>query len=183
MLKRTEALLHQFGLNTISEAKANAPKSSGALADSLKYSVTITEDELIVSFDSEPYGKFQDKGVQGADPSKVKGGYNKAPGSPFKFGNGGGSSSGTLRGGIDKWVVRKGLDGIRDDKGRFISRKSMVYLISKSIYFTGLRPTLFFTRPYKRQSARLESSIAKAMELDYEKEIKINIKGGNLTVK
>ena len=181
MLKETEALLNQFGLNTISEAKAKAPKTSGALSDSLGYEVIITKDELIVRFDSEPYGKFQDKGVQGADPSKIKGGFNKAPDSPFKFGSK--TSNGSLRGSIDRWVVRKGLDNVRDAKGRFIPRKSMVYLISRSIYFTGLRPTLFFTKPFEKQQRTLRRALEKALAEDYENEIKLKIEGDNIIVK
>ena len=181
MLKETEALLNQFGLNVISEARAKAPSTSGELSSSLDYEIVITKDELRVMFNSAPYGKFQDKGVQGKDPSKIKGGFQKAPMSPFKFGSG--SGKGGLRGSIDKWVVRKGLDGVRDAKGRFIPRKSMVYLISRSIYFTGLRPTLFFTTPFEKERKRLYRGLEKALMEDYENEIKIKIEGDNIIVK
>ena len=181
MLKETEALLNQFGLNVISDAKSKAPSTSGALANSLNYEVVITEDELRVIFNSEPYGKFQDKGVQGKDPSKIKGGFQKAPESPFKFGSG--SGKGSLRGGIDRWVVRKGLNNVRDAKGRFIPRKSMVYLISRSIYFTGLRPTLFFTKPFEKENRTLKRALQTALMEDYENEIKIKIEGDNIIVK
>lgn len=170
MLKATNALLNQFGLDVVSEARANAPSTTGALANSLDYKVTIENDEIKVEFFAEEYGAYQDQGVQGKDPSRIKGGYQKAPMSPFKFGSG--SGNGSLRGGIDKWVVRKGLDGVRDAKGRFIPRKSMVYLISRSIYFTGIRPTLFFTSAFDRQAKELLQKVERALELDYEKQLK-----------
>jgi hypothetical protein len=181
MLKQTEALLNQFGLDVISEARAKAPSTSGALAGSLDYEIIISGDEIVVNFKSAPYGKFQDQGVQGKDPSKIKGGFQKAPMSPFKFGSG--SGKGSLRGSIDKWVVRKGLDNVRDAKGRFIPRKSMVYLISRSIYFTGIRPTLFFTKPFERENKKLRRALEKALMEDYENEIKIKIEGDNIIVK
>jgi hypothetical protein len=181
MLKETQVLLNQFGLNVISEARSKAPSTSGALADSLNYEIEISEDEFKVTFLSEPYGKFQDQGVQGADPSKIKGGFQKAPESPFKFGSG--TGSGSLRGGIDRWVVRKGLDGVRDAEGRFISRKSMVYLISRSIYFTGLRPTLFFTQPFEKFNRRLIRGLERSLADDYETEFKVQIAGDNIIVK
>lgn len=181
MLKQTEALLNQFGLDVISEARAKAPSTSGALAGSLDYEIIISGDEIVVNFKSAPYGKFQDQGVQGKDPSKIKGGFQKAPMSPFKFGSG--SGKGSLRGSIDKWVVRKGLDGVRDAQGRFIPRKSMVYLISRSIYFTGIRPTLFFTKPFERENKKLRRALEKALMEDYENEIKIKIEGDNIIVK
>ena len=181
MLKETEALLTQFSLDVISKVKATAPVSSGALKDSLDYEIVITDDTIAVEFLAEDYGTFQDKGVQGKDPSKIKGGYQKAPNSPYKFGSGSGSN-GTLRGGIDKWVIRKGLTGIRNKKGQFVKRKSLVYAISKSIYFTGLRPTLFFTKPFEREQRKLKRGLEKALALDYENEIKIRLIDNNITV-
>jgi len=185
MLKETEALLNQFGLDVISEARAKAPSTSGSLADSLDYVVTIKGDELKVTFNSAPYGKFQDQGVQGANPSAMPAGskskVNKAPMSPYKFGSG--TGKGSLRGSIDKWVVRKGLENVRGADGRFIPRKSMVYLISRSIYFTGLRPTLFFTKPFEKHSRRLIRGLEKALAKDFENEIKLKIEGDNIIVR
>lgn len=174
MLKETEALLNQFALNVVSEAKANAPSTSGALASSLDYEIVIEGDVIRVLFNGVDYAKFMDKGVQGKDPSKIKDGFQKAPNSPFKFGSGTGRKGG-LRGAIDKWVIRKGLSGVRDDKGRFVPRKTMVFLISRSIYFTGLRPTMFFTKAFEKHNKNIISKLDKALAKDYANQLRVEI--------
>ena len=81
------------------------------------------------------------------DGKQLKGakwyGIQKAPASPYKFGSGLGKPG--LRTAIDRWTITKGIPGIRDEKGRFIPRKSLVRLMSRSIYLSGLSPTYFFT--------------------------------------
>ena len=48
---------------------------------------------------------------------------------------------------IDKWVVKKGLGGTRDAKGRFIKRSSIKFAVATSIYRKGLQGTGFFSTP------------------------------------
>jgi hypothetical protein len=71
----------------------------------------------------EDYGQFQDKGVSG---KKKK--YN----TPFTYRDKMPPSKA-----LDKWSVRKGL-APRDKDGKFISRKSLNYLIARSIYINGI---------------------------------------------
>ena len=50
---------------------------------------------------------------------------------------------------IDKWVLQKaGMQGIRDAKGRFIKRKSLVYLIRRSIGLYGYGGNDFIIKGY-----------------------------------
>ena len=50
---------------------------------------------------------------------------------------------------IDKWVVqKKGITGARDLKGRFIKRKSLVYLIRRSIGLYGYGGNNFIINGY-----------------------------------
>ena len=172
----TKKVLQFFGKNVISKAKANAPRNTGTLADSMTFELIETKDSIGVKFDSSvEYAQYQDQGVKGAKRSA------KAPNSPFQFGSGSGGRG--LRGGIDKWVIQKNLKGVRDDKGRFVGRKGLVYVISRSIYNTGLRPTLFFTKPFEAERNRLQSKLEKALGNDFEREVKLVIKGSNLIVK
>lgn len=39
---------------------------------------------------------------------------------------------------IDRWIIQKGIAGIRDEKGRFIKRKGLRYLIGRSIAKHGI---------------------------------------------
>ena len=45
-----------------------------------------------------------------------------------------------------KWVKKKGFQW-RDKKGRFMSHKSMGYIIARSIYSKGIQGISFFQKP------------------------------------
>lgn len=175
MLAETKKVLSYFGKSVIAKAKANAPKNTGKLADSLSFELIESKDSIGVNFKGVDYAQFQDQGVRGKLSSA------KAPNSPFQFGSG--SGGGGLRGGIDKWVIQKNIKGVRDDAGRFVGRKGLVYVISRSIYNTGLRPTMFFTKPFEAERKQLQNKLEKALGKDFERDIKLKIKGTNLIIK
>jgi len=165
--------MNALGANVVSKAKANLQKnnSSGALSQSLTYEVDEKDvDNPVLKFYGLDYAKFVDQGVQGNDPMAQPPGaaarYNKAPGSPYQFGTG--TGGGSLRGAIDKWVVQKGIPAVRDEKGRFIKRKSLVFLMTRSIWNTGLRPTYFFEKAQQSQSRGIQTKFAKAYAKDIE---------------
>ena len=47
---------------------------------------------------------------------------------------------------LDKWIVKKGI-APRDEKGRFMSRKSISFLIARSIKRKGIQGISFFQKP------------------------------------
>lgn len=176
-LKNVIKEMNALGVNTISKAKANLEKSnsSGALSESLTYDINEKDvDNPILEFYGLDYGKFVDQGVQGNDPQAQPPGalarYNKAPGSPYQFGTG--TGGGSLRGAIDKWVVQKGIPAARDEKGKFIKRKSLVYLMTRSIWNTGIKPTYFFEKAQESESRGIQRKFAKAYAKDIEEQIK-----------
>ena len=65
-------------------------------------------------------------------------------GSPYKYGTRQPPSSA-----LDKWVVRKGLTGTRDSKGRFVPRKSLTFAIAVNIRKYGIKSTNFFTNAFE----------------------------------
>ena len=73
---------------------------------------------------------------------------SKAPFSPYKFGTKSGAKGGLTRG-LDKWIIRKGI-APRDKSGKFMSRKTLKYLMARSVYLSGIRPTMFFTKPFDK---------------------------------
>ena len=193
MLAEVKKILEAYGLNVVSAARNNLSKKdvgSGPLADSLLSLVTEESDgSYLVTFLGEDYATFYDQGVQGATPEQMPSGsknrFNKAPLSPYHFGTGSSRGNGTLRGAIDKWAIKKGLDNTRNNLGQFIPRKSMIYLISRSIYLTGLKPSLFFTTLFDFYTRELEDKLEEALERDIEltidqssqtNEITINVK-------
>ena len=152
-------LLNDFRSNVIREAKRNltSQNTSGRLSKSLKSYVKESKNSIQISFEMEDYGFFQDRGVQGTKSGKSLDGYkytNKMP-PPKAF---------------DKWIVKKGFkDTIRDKKGRFVKRKGLAFIIARSIFEKGIKPTLFFTKPFEKFYKRLPNELVEKYGLDMEK--------------
>lgn len=103
------------------------------------------------------YGKYQDEGVSGVEKK-----YNTR----FKFTNKMPPPSK-----LDKWMVRRGI-APRDAKGRLVSRKSLQFLIARSIYKNGIKPTYFLQESVSEARSKYMSIIREAMVLDIEENLK-----------
>jgi hypothetical protein len=150
--------LDKFKSYVIQQSRSNLSKlrknSSKNLYNSLKGEV-INKDELHqVVFNMNYYGEFQDKGVSG---KKKK--YN----TPYSY-----KSKMPPPSKLDKWIVRKGI-APRDKNGKFISRKSLQFLIARGIFKNGIKPSLFFTKPYNDGLKRLPAEVQNAYGTDVEK--------------
>jgi hypothetical protein len=118
--------------------------NTGALAKSLRAEARIEGERIVFEFLGNDYSEFVRQGVRGKESDSI------APNSDFKFGTKTGKEGG-LRGAIDKWTITKGIDGVRDSKGRFTPRKTLVSFISRKIYRFGIRPTNFVFPFFQRQ--------------------------------
>ena len=85
--------LNAFAKFVINESRTrlnNDGKGGGDLSNSLGSKVSKTAEGFKLVFEMEDYGKFQDRGVKGANPSKVSPNAKKkgqqAPNSPYRFG-------------------------------------------------------------------------------------------------
>ena len=170
--KEIQKALQDFAKYVIQQSRSNLTKgdknASKELYNSLGSDVKKTNKGYNLSFEMEDYGKFQDKGVRGKSSSA------KAPNSPFRFGTGSGKEGG-LTNSINKWVKRKGFQ-FRDKKsGRFLSYDSTAFLITRSIYTKGIKPSLFFTKPFERAFKRLPDELVEAYAIGIEKQIQVNI--------
>ena len=149
--------LEQFRDKVVEESKKNLRKDGkggGDLEKSIKGGdVKVTERSLQFDIEMEYYGTFQDKGVSG-----VKKKYN----TPYSY-----RDKMPPPSKLDKWSVRKGI-APRDEKGRFIKRTSLNWLIARSIFFNGIKPSLFFTKPFLKYSKDLPTELESAFALDTE---------------
>jgi hypothetical protein len=122
-LEETRDALNKFAKYVIQESKNNLSKSnknvSKELYNSLGYDLNVSKNSFSLSILMEDYGVFQDKGVSGTEKK-----YN----TPFKYTNKRPPASA-----FSNWVVRKGLKGTRDAKGRFVSRKGLMFAVANSI--------------------------------------------------
>jgi len=162
-----EAVLNKFGKYVVQQARSNLSKKnknvSGELYNSISYDLNVSETGASFSlvFNMADYGEFQDKGVKGKSSS------TKAPTSPYRFGSGKGGKGG-LSESIPKWVRARRFQ-FRDKKsGKFMSYESTAFLITRSIYQTGIPTTNFFSRPFGLAHKQLPSDVVKALELTQE---------------
>lgn len=179
-LENLKKQLDTFRRNVISKAKQNLRKknSSGKLSDSLDSELKIMPNSFSLSFSMADYAQFVDQGVKGADPTYnhswknvKKKSVQKAPNSPFKFK----SSRKTIPTKVlDKWVISRGI-APRNDKGQFVTRKSLKYLIARSIHAQGLKPSLFFTKPFQSEFKGLSDDLVKAFGLDVDEFLKYTL--------
>ena len=120
----------------------------------------------------EDYGIFQDQGVKGANPSLVKNGKQKAPSSQFSY-----SSKMPPIEPLRNWAQSKNLR-FRDKEGKFKkgSYKSMAFVLQRSIFAQGLKPTMFFTKPFEKAFKRLPDEILEQFAIDVENQLTLGIK-------
>ena len=144
--KNIERYLNSFGKQVVAQSKTTLNFKKGGdtkLENSISFEVVSDADGFSVKFYMADYGTYVDKGVSGTKQTQQYKDYlGKVINSPYKYTN-----KQPPSGVIDKWVVRKGLKGSRDKEGRFIKRKSMVFLIARSIKMKGIKSIAFFQKP------------------------------------
>jgi len=164
--------LDKFKNYVIKQARTNLSKGdrnvSRKLYNSLKGEAKVYAKGYSLSFEMEEYGNYQDKGVRGKRSNA------RAPKSQYKFGSGKGKKGG-LTEGIQRWVKARKFQ-FKDKKGKFMSYDSTAWIITKSIYAKGLRPTLFFTKPFEQAYKRLPQELVNDLKIDLEKIFNYSIK-------
>ena len=179
MLKteKVNKTIQMFRDYVIREAKDNLNRSkhnnSGSLANSIKGEIVTEDNYTIVGFKMNNYGMFVDQGVQGKTSS------TRAPNSKFKFGRGTGPKGGLTKG-IQQWVRQKGFQFRSKEegsKGRFLSYESTAYLITRAIFNKGIKPSLFFTKPFEAGYKKyIDVDLIKAFSQDIDTIVDYNLK-------
>jgi len=187
-----QKVLERFRNHVVSIAKRNLTKdtkmSSGNLYNSIKGEVKTMPNSISIEFFMEDYGVFQDQGVRGADPSKVSPNAKitgqQAPNSQYHFGSGKvGNYAGFVRS-MEKWVKRKNIR-LRDKKGKFTkgNTKTIAHIIAGNIYNRGIKPSLFFTKPFESAYKNLPEELVEAYGLEavklFNQQIDEILKDGN----
>jgi hypothetical protein len=138
--------LNKFIKHVVSQAKRNltstGKNASKKLYNSISGEAKQFPNSIGIYFDMEEYGFFQDKGVSG-----IKKKYN----TPFSYKSKGGVKG--LKGmpppsAFDKWTIRRGI-APRGKGGQFQKRKGLNFAIARSIFEKGIKPSLFFTKPFE----------------------------------
>jgi hypothetical protein len=146
--------LERFRDHVVSISKRNLTNkqknSSKKLYNSIQGKVKANPNSFEVEFTMEDYGVFQDAGVSG---TKKK--YN----TPYSY-----KSKMPPSKAFDKWLVKKGI--APRDNGKFTSRKSLAFLIARSVYRNGIKPSLFFTKPFEAAYKNLPQELIDKYGLD-----------------
>tara|TARA_R110000803_G_scaffold64303_3_gene125281 strand:+ start:14586 stop:15113 length:528 start_codon:yes stop_codon:yes gene_type:complete len=141
-----ERYLNSFGKYVVKQSRTNLTKGkknvSKELYNSISFKVVTDANGFSVQFYMADYGTFIDKGVSGNKQQRSYKDYTgKTVKSPYKY-----TTKQPPSKLLDKWIVKKGI-APRDKQGKFISRKSISFLIARSIKIKGIKSTSFFQRP------------------------------------
>ena len=146
--KNIERYLNSFGKQVVNRSKGNLQKAGkgGKLEESISFKVITTPDGFTVQFYMSSYGQFVDKGVSGTKTKRTFKDYKgKVIKSPYSYKNSKGHSQPPSKA-LDGWAVKKGI-APRDAKGRFMKRKTLTFLIARSIGRNGIQGISFFQKP------------------------------------
>jgi|TARA_R110002167_G_scaffold19881_2_gene72925 hypothetical protein len=141
-----ERYLNSFGKYVVKQSRTNLTKGkknvSKELYNSISFKVVTDANGFSVQFYMADYGTFIDKGVSGNKQQRSYKDYTgKTVKSPYKY-----TTKQPPSKLLDKWIVKKGI-APRDKQGKFMSRKSISFLIARSIKIKGIKSTSFFQRP------------------------------------
>jgi hypothetical protein len=159
-----EETLKKFVAYVVSQAKRNLTTSgknaSKKLYNSIKGEAKQFPNSIGIYFDMQEYGFFQDKGVSGTK--------KKYSGTEFSYKSKGGVKG--LKGmpppkAFDKWSIRRGI-APRGKGGQFQTRKGLNFAIARSIFEKGIKPSLFFTKPFEAAYKKLPDDLVDSYGLD-----------------
>lgn len=167
-----ERYLDSFGKYVVQQSRANLTKGKKnvdkSLYNSIKFEVENTPDGFSVKFFMNSYGSFVDKGVSGNKQTRRYKDYTgKTVTSPYKY-----TTKQPPSKLLDKWVVKRGI-APRDKKGRFVSRKSISFLIARSIKIKGIKSTSFFQRPMQLGLKNFSKDLLGNLKVDIMNSLKI----------
>tara|TARA_B100000780_G_C21018497_1_gene408098 strand:- start:46 stop:576 length:531 start_codon:yes stop_codon:yes gene_type:complete len=166
-----DAVVEKYAKYVVQQAKSNLTKGGkggGPLYESIVYKLKSEAPDYLLGFLMEDYGEFVDQGVKGANPSLIKGGYQKAPLSKYKYTN----KMPPMQILAD-WAKSKNIR-FRNAKGQYQkgSNTSMGFALQRSIFAQGMKPTEFITRPLTAGLFDLEENMLAALSRDIENDLK-----------
>lgn len=160
----------KYAKYVVQQSKSNLTKDDkggGALYNSISYEFDNEKNLFLLNFLMESYGQFVDAGVRGANPGLIKGGYQKAPMSRFAY-----TTKMPPMQILADWAKKKNIR-FRNKLGQYQKGTNiqMGFALQRSIYYQGIKPTFFFSKPYNRMLKKLDNEIFKAFVLDIEEAI------------
>jgi hypothetical protein len=161
----TKEYLNAFAKYVIQQSRSNLTKQGKnvdkKLYNSLDKEIEVGANSFRMAFLMEDYGTFQDKGVSGT---------KKKYDTPFSY-----KSKRPPLKPIQDWVTKRRFQFRNKENGKFMSYKSTAFLIAKGIFKNGIKPSLFFTKPFEKAFERLPDELVEAYGLDVEQFLQYTI--------
>ena len=143
--EEVEKELSAFGKYVVKQARSRLTKGrhndSKKLYNSIGFDLKVMRQSFSMSFFMQDYGAYQDEGVRGAYSNK------KAPNSPFRFKRN--KPIGARP--FEQWANKRGISP---------------FAVARSVWTKGLKPTLFFTKPFEDAFLRLPEDVIEKFGLD-----------------
>lgn len=162
---KTKGYLNAFAKYVIQQSRSNLTKGNKnvnkKLYNSLDKEIEVGANSFRLAFLMEDYGQFQDKGVSGT---------KKKYDTPFSY-----KSKRPPLKPITEWVKNRRFQ-FRKDDGKFMSYQSTAFLVRNSIYTKGIKPSLFFTKPFEKAFERMPDELIEAYGLDVEQFLQYTLK-------
>lgn len=162
--KNTKEYLNAFAKYVIQQSRSNLSKQNKnvdkKLYNSLDKEIEVGANSFRLAFLMEDYGTFQDKGVSGTERK-----YN----TPFSY-----KSKRPPLKPITDWVKKRRFQ-FRKENGKFMSYQSTAFLVRNGIFKNGIKPSLFFTKPFEKAFERLPDELIEAYGLDVEQFLEYTI--------
>ena len=165
MLTNTKQSLEDFKKYVSSQARRNLTRlkknDTKGLYKRLDGVLNVSPNSFQLSWDLG-YGNFQDKGVSGTEKKYDTPYSYKSKMPPIKP--------------LSDWAKRKGIR-LRDEQGKFQkgNYKTIGFLIARSIFRKGIKPSLFFTKPFEQGFKNLPDQVIEAYGLDVEEFLKFTL--------
>jgi hypothetical protein len=169
--KNINEALREFAQRVVFQSRRNLTKGgknfTKELWNSINSSITVNPNSFGLQFFMSPHGVFQDRGVKGTKSGRSLDNFR------FK------ESSNLVgveyhTGALSKWAKHIGIRS-RDKKGRFGSYKTMGYILANTIKKKGIKPSLFFTKPFESEFNNLPDELIEAYGLDLEAFLNLTI--------
>ena len=156
-LTKTQEALEAFKKFVIQQARTRLSKERKnvykELYNSLDATVKAMPNSILIEFEMNEYGLYQDKGVSGTEKKYDTPYSYKSKMPPIKP--------------LAEWAKARNIR-LRDEEGKFKkgNYQTIGYLIARSIYRKGIKPTLFFTKPFEQGFKKLPQALAEKFALD-----------------
>lgn len=160
--KEVNKALREFAQAVVFQSRRNLSKSdknfTKELWESISSDLNVSPNSFSLQFFMSPHGIFQDRGVKGTKSGMSLDGFSYKPSSNLV-----GVEYHT--GALSKWAKYRGLQP-RDKKGRFGSYRTMGFILANTIKQKGIKPSLFFTKPFENEFKQLPDELVEAYGLD-----------------